>query len=59
VALLSAEVEYIAAFEVIKEALYLRSILNTFFLMDKQIGTVIFKEDNASCILIGNNPELY
>ena len=59
IALSNAEAEYIAASEAAKEALYLRLTLNTFFLMEKQIQTVILKEDNESCILIGSNPELH
>jgi hypothetical protein len=59
VALSSAEAEYIAASEAAKEALYLHSTLNTFFPMEKQIQTVILKEDNENCILIGSNPELH
>src|SRR6266536_2367271 len=51
VALSSAETEYIAASETTKEALYLRSTLNTFLPIEKQIQTVTLKKDNASCIL--------
>ena len=57
--LLSTEAEYIAASETVKKVLYLRFTLNIFFLIEKQIQTVLLKEDNVSCIFIGSNSKLH
>jgi hypothetical protein len=59
VVLSTAEAEYIAATEAIKEALFLKEIMNTLFPIDQQINAVTIKEDNESCIRIKYNFEFH
>jgi hypothetical protein len=59
IALSTAEAEYIAACEAAKEAIYLKSTVNTLLPIEKSLSTITIMEDNQACIRIGQNPELH
>jgi len=53
---LSAEAEFVAASQEGQEAVYLRALLRGFDF--RQIGATEIWEDNASCIMIIENPSM-
>lgn len=57
VAASSTEAEYMAAFEAVKEALWLQSLLAGINIIIS--GPIILFEDNKSCIAIANNPTIH
>ena len=54
VTLSSAEAEFVAASQVGQEAIYLRALLRGFNF--RQVGATDIWEDNASCIMMSENP---
>jgi hypothetical protein len=54
VTLSSAEAEFVAASQAGQEAIYLRALLRGFNL--RQVGATEILEDNASCIMMSENP---
>lgn len=54
VAASSTEAEYMALFEAVREAIWIKSLLNSIAIQIKQ--PIVIYEDNNSCICIANNP---